>query len=68
MAGQLSTLEGGKHTYDYNELFVNGKKVLGDQGATVADPTGGGTVDAEARTAIDALIDRLEAHGIIASS
>ena len=36
------------------------------QGATVADPTGGSTVDAEARTAINAIIDRLQAHGLIA--
>jgi len=33
--------------------------------ATIADPAGGGTVDAEARTAIDALIDALENTGII---
>ena len=37
-----------------------------DQPATVADPTGGGTVDAEARTAIIALIDRLQELGLIA--
>lgn len=37
-----------------------------DQPATVADPTGGGTIDAEARTAIIALIDRLQELGLIA--
>jgi hypothetical protein len=37
-----------------------------DQPATVADPAGGGTVDAEARTAIIALIDRLQELGLIA--
>ena len=37
-----------------------------DQPATVADPTGGATVDAEARTAIIALIDRLQEIGLIA--
>ena len=36
-----------------------------DQPATVADPTGGGTIDAEARTAINALIDRLQELGLI---
>lgn len=36
------------------------------QGTTISDPTGGGTQDAEARTAINALIDRLQAIGIIA--
>ena len=37
-----------------------------DQPATVADPTGGGTIDAEARTAIQAIIDRLQELGLIA--
>lgn len=30
----------------------------------IADPAGGKTTDAEARTAIDSIIDALEAHGI----
>lgn len=37
-----------------------------DQPATVSDPTGGGTQDAEARTAINAIIDRLQELGLIA--
>jgi len=37
-----------------------------DQPATIADPTGGATVDAEARTAINSLIDRLQELGLIA--
>ena len=37
-----------------------------DQPATVADPSGGVTVDAEARTAIIAVIDRLQESGMIA--
>jgi len=37
-----------------------------DRPDTVADPTGGGTIDAEARTAINALIDRLQELGLIA--
>jgi hypothetical protein len=37
-----------------------------DQPATVTDPTGGGTIDAEARTAINAIIDRLQELGLIA--
>lgn len=49
-----------------NGLQVNGVKVVGDQGATIADPAGGTTVDAEARTAINTIIDRLQAHGLIA--
>jgi hypothetical protein len=37
-----------------------------DRPDTVADPSGGLTVDAEARTAINALIDRLQELGLIA--
>lgn len=37
-----------------------------DRPATIADPTGGATIDAESRTAIIALIDRLQELGLIA--
>lgn len=36
------------------------------QGTKINDPSGGATVDAEARTAINAIIDALEAIGITA--
>lgn len=48
-------------------LFYAGTKILGTQGAAVADASGGATVDAEARTAINTLLARLRAHGIIAT-
>lgn len=35
------------------------------QGATINDPSGGATVDTEARNAIDSLINRLQDFGII---
>jgi len=38
-----------------------------DQPATVADPSGGSTVDTEARAAIAAVIDRLQEVGLIAT-
>lgn len=44
----------------------DGVQVLGDQQSTIADPSGGATQDAEARTAIAAIIDALQAHGLIA--
>lgn len=40
----------------------------GTQVAKINDPSGGATTDAEARTAINAIIDALEAFGISASA
>lgn len=48
------------------EYRVNGTKVVGPRGAAITAPTGGATVDAEARTAIGVIISRLQAHGLIA--
>lgn len=46
---------------------VNGTKVVGVQQAAVADASGGVVVDIEARAAINALLDRIRAHGAIAT-
>lgn len=46
-------------------IYVDGVAVVKSQQATVLDPVGGLTVDSEARTAIAAIIDRLQAHGLI---
>lgn len=46
--------------------FVNGTQVVTGQGAAVIDAAGGATVDAEARTAINTLLARVRAHGLIA--
>lgn len=46
----------------------NSKPMLSDQQDLVADPTGGVTVDAEARTAINSILDILEAHGLMADA
>ena len=40
----------------------------GTQVSKISDPAAGGVIDAEARTAINAIIDALEAYGIAASS
>ena len=37
-----------------------------DQPATISDPSGGATIDTQARTAINTLIDRLQELGLIA--
>jgi hypothetical protein len=46
-------------------LVVDDVQVVGARGASVAVPAGGSVVDAEARTAIAAIIDRLAEHGLI---
>ena len=48
-------------------VWQGAAKVLGTQGAAVADASGGATVDAEARTALNALLARLRTHGVIAT-
>ena len=46
--------------------FYNATPIV--QGASVADASGGAVIDAEARTAINALISRIEATGLIATA
>ena len=46
---------------------VDGTQVVSNRGAAVADASGGGTVDAEARTAINTLLARLRIHGLISA-
>lgn len=48
-------------------VYINGVQILKAQRAAVADATGGAVVDAEARTAINALLARLRDHGLIAT-
>ena len=46
---------------------TNGIVVVGTQGAAVSDASGGSTVDVEARAAINDLLARCRAHGLIAT-
>jgi len=45
---------------------VNGVQVLAARQAAVTTPSGGTTVDTQARTAVNTLIARLQSHGLIA--
>lgn len=46
-------------------VYVDGTRVLGPRAAAIATPDGGGTVDAEARTALDRVLQTLVQHGLI---
>ena len=50
-----------------NALYKDGVQVVSAQGTAVANASGGATIDAEARTAINALLARMRAHGLIAT-
>jgi hypothetical protein len=46
-------------------LLIGGVQVVGSRAPGVPVPAGGATVDAEARSAIALIIDRLIHHGLI---
>ncbi|HUG46434.1 MAG TPA: DUF2793 domain-containing protein [Sphingomicrobium sp.] len=48
-------------------MLVDGVQVVGAQGAAVPDPTGGITIDDEARAAIAQLLAVLRQHGLIST-
>ena len=48
-------------------LLIDGQQVVGPRLADVPSPSGGTTIDAEARVAIDAVIATLRTHGLIES-
>lgn len=47
------------------QVIIDGDPVLGPRGAAVPAPTGGATVDAEARATLAAIIARMVAHGLV---
>jgi len=49
-----------------NKIEISGQQVLGAQQAAVNDATGGATIDAEARTALNSLLAACRTHGLIA--
>lgn len=48
-------------------VMVAGQQVVGARAAAILAPSGGGTVDAQARTAIGAILTALGNHGLIAT-
>ncbi|WP_333570816.1 DUF2793 domain-containing protein [Sphingomonas sp.] len=67
-ADQAFALHSGGTWYQgrtYGRLFIEGHQVVGPRAANIAEPTGGATVDAEARRAISAVVQTLRQHGLI---
>lgn len=48
------------------KLVVGGMQVVGARRPAIADPAGGAAIDAEARTAVAAMLETMRAHGLIA--
>ena len=48
-------------------IVIDGDPVLGSRQPSVTNPTGGTTVDSQARAAIVALLDAARAHGLISA-
>lgn len=46
-------------------IRIGGVQVVGERLAAVPAPAGGSVIDAEARAAIDAVLARLQEHGLI---
>lgn len=67
--GHATTTQATWRTSD-SSFLIGANKVLGARQAAVTKPTGGTTIDAECRTALNTLIDRLGTlgHGLIANT
>jgi hypothetical protein len=46
-------------------LVIGGQQVVGSRAPAIESPGGGATIDAESRTAIDAILGALRQHGLI---
>ncbi len=75
--GMRMTLRPSGHDFHYRggqwdsgsvraaELVIGGTKVVGSAAAAIAAPTGGSTVDAEARACMAQILAALRGHGLI---
>ena len=48
-----------------SSLMLGGQQVVGSRGAAIASPSGGSTVDSQARAALGLVLDALRQHGLI---
>ena len=47
------------------QLVIGGEQIVGARKPAIADPAGGGVVDAEGRATLSAILEMLRAHGLI---
>lgn len=68
--GALFLHRGGNwaSTWPVAAVEIGGVQVVGEQQPPIAEPAGGGTMDAEARGAIGAILLTLRSHGLISGS
>ena len=50
-----------------SKLAIDGQQVVGAQADSIGSPTGGSTIDAEARASIGQILAALRGHGLIAA-
>ncbi len=70
MSGTVAVYGSGgweKGTVRASRLVIDGQQVVGSQSGAIADPTGGAVADAEARSAITAMLAALRHHGLISA-
>lgn len=48
------------------KISIGGQQIIGPRRAAIAPPTGGSAIDAQARTAIAAVLETLASHGLTA--
>jgi len=60
-AVDASEVKAGAAELKSDGVYVSGNKVVGARGAAIASPTGGVTIDTEARAAIDLILARMRA-------
>jgi hypothetical protein len=48
-----------------NAILIEDQQVLASRAAAIASPSGGASPDAEARAAIDSILEALRHHGLI---
>jgi hypothetical protein len=70
-SGLTASFRGGAWTIgnlQVKNISVDDQQVVGERRPDVPNPSGGGTVDVEARSAVVQILERLRDHGLIARS